>query len=441
MRQIVRCAALAAVKNIISLLPVVMVCTGCRSGGAMQNATAADTSMRVALERYVPGDDEYVVKVESRYPDMETELKTYVHDNKDARIGVAVIVNGKDTVSVNGNRDFPMLSVYKFPQALAVADYCAKHDIQLDEMIKITAGEMRSDTWSPMRDKYGQTNIFLPLSEVLGYSVRQSDNNACDVLFGRIGGPQTADSLMKALGYNEIHILNTEAEMHVDPYLCYANRATPLQMASLFDLFYRQEMRHDSPMLEAVGEMMMQCDTGGGRLPSPLADTGATIGHKTGIGGLNTQGRITGVNDVGYVFMPDGQGYAVAVFVADSGYDMPKTEKIIADISRIVFQSLTTEASATGEFENKEDGSTLTVTKMDNGHLKVVIGLTRLTTIDDGMGVLSDNGLTFSATDAAGNLIEGEIAIDGDTATLKFIQSTWEYLPAGTTFVFDRKQQ
>ena len=139
--------------------------------------------------------------------------------------------------------------------------------------------------------------------------------------------------------------------------------------------------------------------------------------------------------------MPDGQGYAVAVFVADSGYDMPKTEKIIADISRIVFQSLTTEASATGEFENEEDGSTLTVTKMDNGHLKVVIGLTRLTTIDDGMGVLSDNGLTFSATDAAGNLIEGEIAIDGDTATLKFIQSTWEYLPTGTTFVFDRKQQ
>ena len=127
--------------------------------------------------------------------------------------------------------------------------------------------------------------------------------------------------------------------MHIDPYLCYANRATPLQLAALFDRFYRREMRHDSHVLEAIGAMMMQCNTGSNRLPSPLMTTNAMIGHKTGTGDKNSQGRIIGVNDAGYIFLPNKQGYAIAVLIADSAYDMPETERLIAQISEIVFRS------------------------------------------------------------------------------------------------------
>ena len=62
-----------------------------------------------------------------------------------------------------------------------------------------------------------------------------------------------------------------------------------------------------------------------------------------------------------------------------------------------------------------------------------------LTSMDDGEGVLSDNGLTFSSTDAAGNPIYGEIVVEGNRAILTFTQSTWEYLPNGTTYTFQRK--
>ncbi len=378
------------------------------------------------------------VRRERRYAQIEERLETYV-TAQDARIGVAVIINGTDTVSVNGKRDFPMLSVYKFPQTLAVADYCSRHNISLTDSIRISADEMRADTWSPMRDKYGHNDVSLPLSEILAYSVQQSDNNACDVLFRLIGGPQVADSLMKKLGYDEIHILNTEDEIHADPYLCYANRATPLQMAALFDRFYRQDMQHDTPILEYVGDMMIHCATGNNRLPLPLMTTNAEIGHKTGTGDVNSQGRIIGVNDAGYIFLPNKQGYSIAVFIADSGYGMAETEKMIADISEIVFKSLMMQNSFIGEYENNNDGSTITISKSDNGRIKVEIGLTRLATIDDGVGVLFDNGLTFSATDAAGNPIYGEITIEGDTARLTFTKSTWEYLPDGTTFTFKRK--
>lgn len=290
---------------------------------------------------YIPEGVRKIVNEEAReprYSQIEQRLDTYIRA-KSARIGVAVIINGTDTISVNGRQEFPMLSVYKFPQALAVADYCTNHNMSLNDTIRISAAEMKPDTWSPMRDKYGRKDMALPLSEILAYSVMHSDNNACDVLFQLIGGPQLADSLMKELGYDEIHIQSTEAEMHNDPNLCYANRATPLQMAALFDRFYRQAMRHDSPILEAVGAMMMQCVTGNNRLPLPLMPTNAEIGHKTGTGDVNSQGRIIAVNDAGYVFLPNKQGYAIAVFIADSGYGMADTEKIIADISEIVLFS------------------------------------------------------------------------------------------------------
>ncbi len=392
----------------------------------------------ISPEWYFIDHNGSIVRREQRYAQIGQRLETYIKA-QDARIGAAVIINGTDTVSVNGRRDFPMLSVYKFPQAIAVADYCFRHNIALTDTIRIAADELKPDTWSPMRDKYGREDISLPLSEVLAYSVQQSDNNACDVLFRLIGESQVADSLMKRIGYDEIHILNTEEEMNQDPYLCYANRATPLQVASLFDRFYRQEMRHDSSILEAVGAMMMQCNTGNNRLPLPLKPTNAMIGHKTGTGAVNSQGRIIGVNDAGYLFLPNKQGYAIAVFVADSGYGMAETEKIIADISEIVFQSLMKQETINGEYVDSNDGSTLTIIKEENGRLKLGISLTRLTTIDDGGGALSDKGLTFSATDAAGNPIYGEIIIDGNNAKLKFTKSTWEYLPVGTTYTFQRK--
>ena len=223
---------------------------------------------------------------------------------KDARIGIAVIINGRYTVSVNGHRDFPMLSVYKFPQAIAVADYCVRHGISSADTVAVGHEEILADTWSPMRDRYGIRDLRLPLSELLAYSLQQSDNNACDILFRLIGGPQAADSLMNTLGFDDIVMASTEEEMHGDTYLCYQNRSTPLAMARLFDRLYRQGMRSESAMLETIATMMIQCATGLNRLPAPMAGTNAMIGHKTGTGDRNSQGRIMASTTPATCFCP-----------------------------------------------------------------------------------------------------------------------------------------
>lgn len=50
---------------------------------------------------------------------LETQLKQAIKDKK-AEIGIAVIINGKDTVTVNNDIHYPLMSVFKFHQALAL---------------------------------------------------------------------------------------------------------------------------------------------------------------------------------------------------------------------------------------------------------------------------------------------------------------------------------
>jgi hypothetical protein len=74
------------------------------------------------------------------------------------------------------------------------------------------------------------------------------------------------------------------------------------------------------------------------RLVAPLADKGVVIGHKTGTGDLNAKGQQIGCNDIGFVLLPDGRTYSIAVFVKDSEESFAENSKIIADISRIVYE-------------------------------------------------------------------------------------------------------
>ncbi len=270
---------------------------------------------------------------------IEDALQKYI-SGKDARIGVSVIINGKDTVSVNGKWDFPMMSVVKFPLALTVAHWVDTNGMSLNDTVKFSENALNEDTYSPMLKKYGKSRNTMTVRELLEWSLVESDNNAADILLHRVGGTSGATSIMRQMGISdEIVIGASEEDMHRDPYLSYLNRATPLAMAQLFDRFYR-ELRNTSPYHE-ISAMLEQCRTGLDRLAVPLLPTNATIGHKTGTGFPTPGGRISAINDCGYVCLLDGTSYSIAVFVADSGYDMTATSDIIAEISKIVWKSLT----------------------------------------------------------------------------------------------------
>lgn len=90
------------------------------------------------------------------------------------------------------------------------------------------------------------------------------------------------------------------------------------------------------------------------------------------------------------------------------------------------------EAAYIGEYLDENGDANLEIAQNDDGTYTVQIGIFRLTTIDDGVGELTEEGLKFTATDAAGNLIGGIITVEDKIATVTFTDSTWEYLPSGT---------
>ncbi len=265
------------------------------------------------------------------------KLQSFV-ENKSADIGLCVIYDGQDTVRINADRPFPMASVYKFPQALYIAEFIRHNNMTLEDSCQILPSDMHPDTWSPMRDRFGTAGTVMSLADLLSYSLQQSDNNACDVLFRIAGGPTKVDEMLKELGYANINVRSTEDEMHKDTGLCRLNSSTPEEMARLMD-FFNSVLRNSSAEHRFIAGQMENCETGRNRLVSPVSKFGnCVIGHKTGTGDMDKKGRITAINDAGYVNLADGHRYSIAVFIADSRYDMKDTEKLIADISEIAFE-------------------------------------------------------------------------------------------------------
>lgn len=282
-----------------------------------------------------------------RYESLQKELMDLT-SGKDAKIGIAIIIDSTDTVSVNGHRAFPMLSVYKLPIALALAEHYRAQGLAFDNPVEIFREDLHPDTYSPMTEKFLASSrmmtegLSMAAGELLTYMLQQSDNNASDIILRNVGGAQYVADFLAEIGMSDIKVTNSESEMYDNPSLCYANSATPIAMASLLDYFDRD--CDDSLSIEIKG-IMETCSTGTSRLAKPLAEANAVIGHKTGTGFSLPDGRLMAVNDAGYVHLPDGHRYSIAVFIEDSGYDMAATEAIIADISGIVFSFMSKDAA------------------------------------------------------------------------------------------------
>src|ERR1700748_1910947 len=107
-----------------------------------------------------------------------------------ADVGVAVYdLETGEGVQVNGDKYYPMQSVFKFHIALCMLHEIDKGAFKLNQKIFIKKEALLPDTWSPLRDAHPNGNVYLPLSEILTYTVSQSDNNGCDILLELLGGP------------------------------------------------------------------------------------------------------------------------------------------------------------------------------------------------------------------------------------------------------------
>ena len=272
----------------------------------------------------------------------ERDLKTQIREiiaGADARVGVAVIADG-DTLTVNGSPDYPLMSVMKLHQAVAVARILEERGLPLTTTVHIYVQDLKAGTWSPLRDARPGGGFDMSVAELLRYTLQQSDNNACDILFDRFAAPEHVDSIIRSMGFRDFRIAATEDEMHRDLKKCRENVSSPQSAADLMDRLASGTLPLGKEYADFIRSTLLECRTGLNRLPLPLEGSGALIGHKTGTSDREADGRWTGINDVGFVLLPDGRSYTLAVFISDSALGMEENEKLIADISGAVYSEL-----------------------------------------------------------------------------------------------------
>jgi beta-lactamase class A len=255
-----------------------------------------------------------------------------------AKVGVAVFgIETGDTLTIDGTGRHPMQSVFKFPLALAVMHKVDKGTLTLEQKIHIRKKDLLLNTWSPLRVKYPNGNVDLTIAEIIQYTVAQSDNNGCDLLFRLMGGTAVVGTYIHSLGIQDMAFVANEEEMHKQGDLQYKNYSSPAAMGQLLRKFYRGEVL-SAKSTAHLREIMERTTTGPARIKGLLPE-GTVVAHKTGSSGADEKGFVAATNDVGVVTLPDGRHITVVVFVSDATAEEKACEAIIARVAKAVWDA------------------------------------------------------------------------------------------------------
>jgi len=259
--------------------------------------------------------------------------------SKHATIGISIKeIETKDTLSINGNLDTPLMSVFKFHIALATLNLVDKGKLSLKQKIFIKKENLHEDTWSPIREEYPNGNIYLTLDELLRYTVSHSDNNGCDILLDFIGGTKTVQDFITKQGIKEFTIKVNEQEMRTWENL-YINTTTPLATTKLLENFHEGKTLKKKST-KYLYQIMLECSRGLTWMKAGLPE-GTELAHRTGISGTNENNLRAAMNDVGIFKLPNGNHVILSIYLKNITEERGVTEKIIADITKATWNYYT----------------------------------------------------------------------------------------------------
>lgn len=264
---------------------------------------------------------------------LEEQIQSIIKNTK-AKVGVAVLTDSGERITVNDETSYAMLSTFKFPLALAVLNHMDKNNIPLDSALFVAQSDLLPNTYSPLRDENPAGNIHIPLRKLLEYSIALSDNNACDILIRFLGGTTRIQQYVDRLGIRDMTITATEDDMHRldNPYL---NTTRPSAAVELLEKFMTRKLL--SPVYQQFLEKtMIATSTGTDKIKGMLPES-VVVGHKTGSSDRTKAGIKIADNDMGFIFLPDGRHFSIAVFVMESKETDRENAVVIAKISKAVY--------------------------------------------------------------------------------------------------------
>lgn len=218
-------------------------------------------------------------------------------------VGVAALdLNTGETVSINGDKAYPMASTMKIAVAAAYLDQVDSGRRSLNTQI---AGQSARSLIEAMMVK--------------------SNNTATDILIKNLGGPAAIQQWLRHNNIQGLRVDRNIANLLADKRDLWDLRdsSTPVAMVQMLRSLERGAILSNASRAYLL-DVMARCATGKNRIRGMLA--GVPIAHKTGT--LNNY-----TSDVGYLTLPDGRRLAVAFF-ARGGIDRPAT---IAQAARTIY--------------------------------------------------------------------------------------------------------
>lgn len=272
---------------------------------------------------------------------LRNKIEQIVSD-KDAVVGVSIIGNnGIDTLTLHGDRRFPMQSVFKLHIALAILSEVDKGNLALDQTVEIGQNELLpEDFWSPLRDENPAGGSFT-VEELIQYAVSHSDNTASDILIRLIGTPKKVEKYIKSNGIDDIQIMFNERDMQAKWENMFQNWTTPKAASEMLQLFYENESLLSASSYDLFWKTNKETSTGKnqirGRLPAETV-----VAHKTGSSGTHAEtGIMAAINNIGIVLLPNEKHFIISVFISESKETFHTNERIIADIAKATYDFYT----------------------------------------------------------------------------------------------------
>jgi beta-lactamase class A len=209
-------------------------------------------------------------------------------------------------------------------------------------------------------ETFPHPGIKLSVANLIEVMITESDNTATDVCMELAGGAVAGTENLRRLGITDFRVDRTTREILMDFYglsgatpeiVAEAIKNNPALVMAQVDPnpdFEADPRDHTTPnaylklLLTIDGGkamspesskfllgVMSRTRTGAGRIKG-LLPKGASVAHKTG-----TAGGIA--NDVGYITLPDGRRFAIAVFTNSSKTPTEDRDRAIAEVARALY--------------------------------------------------------------------------------------------------------
>lgn len=288
-----------------------------------------------------------------------------------AALGVGLMnLESGETYLFEGQRRFPMQSVFKMLLgAAALAEVDARR-LSLDETVSLSDLDL-SPQHSPIALEWPGRRDYT-IGDLLAAAVTESDNTAADVLMKRIGGPGAVTAWLAAKRIRDLRVDRYERELQpaiydmpsfrpawrTDEAYEAARQAVPAPKRMAAMRAYMADPRDTatpSGMLQFLqsldrGGLLSQASTrrlvvlmsqtarAGKRIRAGLPAS-AVLAHKPGTAGVD-QGLSVACNDVGIFTLADGRSYALAIFLSGSTLDDDARDGILADVTRAAVKAV-----------------------------------------------------------------------------------------------------